>query len=213
MREAWHIFFGYFSRGGYLMLPIFAVSIVAWWLGINKLVYFQKFSMWRKAYLRQVSEYSRGKFEEPKTGNESYDVLLRNLQSRLRCERGSCSGVLLFREFLIGAIPEIERGFSTMSAWIAVAPLLGLLGTVMGMIDTFKVITDYGLGNPNLMAQGISIALITTQAGLTVAFPMMLFHNALVGRSRKIVNRLMLDGEDLVNELRKRSGRLSGEKE
>ncbi|MDR0516175.1 MAG: MotA/TolQ/ExbB proton channel family protein [Fibromonadaceae bacterium] len=60
-----------------------------------------------------------------------------------------------------------------------VAPLLGLLGTVTGMVQTFKIITIYGNQNPALMADGISEALITTQSGLIVAFPIMLLNNRL----------------------------------
>ncbi|MBD3315082.1 MAG: hypothetical protein GF344_04790, partial [Chitinivibrionales bacterium] len=70
-----------------------------------------------------------------------------------------------------------------------------------GMIETFRVITAFGLGNPNLTADGIRVALITTQAGLTVAFPLMIFHNYLVNRSRGIVNKLILDGETLIKRI------------
>jgi hypothetical protein len=116
----------------------------------------------------------------------------------------NCSTTLIFREFLIAVVPMLEQGFSTMSAWISVAPLLGLLGTVAGMIQTFRVITTFGLGNPNLTAEGISVALLTTQAGLTVAFPMVLFHNFLLNRSRSIKSRLLKDGEALVNKVKAR---------
>ncbi|MCL2282758.1 MAG: MotA/TolQ/ExbB proton channel family protein [Fibromonadales bacterium] len=66
-----------------------------------------------------------------------------------------------------------------------VAPLLGLLGTVTGMVRTFDVITLYGNQNPVLLADGISEALITTQSGLIIAFPLLLLNNRLVERYGK----------------------------
>ncbi|MEO1339178.1 MAG: MotA/TolQ/ExbB proton channel family protein, partial [Myxococcota bacterium] len=72
--------------------------------------------------------------------------------------------------------PALERGVSLLGAVAGLAPLLGLLGTVTGMISTFDVISTFGTGNPRLLSQGISIALITTQLGLIVAVPAMLAH-------------------------------------
>ena len=63
-----------------------------------------------------------------------------------------------------------------LAACAGIAPLLGLLGTVTGMISTFDVITEYGTGNPRLLSGGISVALITTQLGLIVAVPLVLAH-------------------------------------
>ena len=68
---------------------------------------------------------------------------------------------------------------STMGMLAAIAPLLGLLGTVTGMIDTFHVITMHGTGDPRMMSGGISEALVTTMLGLSVAIPIMLAHTLL----------------------------------
>lgn len=196
-----HVFITYFNEGGWIMWVIFAVSVVAWTLGVEKLYFLNKFSRYRKRFLRKVGPALSGLGGNDPVGYEPYDQLLGQVRACVVRSSESQSCVLSLREFLISAVPEVERGFSTMSAWISVAPLLGLLGTVSGMIQTFKVITDFGLGNPNLTAQGISIALITTQAGLTVAFPMMIFHNYLVNRSHKIVSNLVKDGEALVKRV------------
>ncbi len=190
--------FVYFSKGGILMIFIFGVSFVAWFLGMEKLFFFHKLTSARKKFLLAADALLEGKQYSP-TGFPPYDQLLSELGRNVNCK--GCNPVLLFKEYLISAVPEIEKGFSTMSSWISVAPLLGLLGTVSGMIVTFRVITDYGLGNPNLTAEGISVALITTQAGLTVAFPLMLFHNYLVNKSRKLSNAMMYDGEILVKQI------------
>jgi biopolymer transport protein ExbB len=72
--------------------------------------------------------------------------------------------------------PRIQRSLTVIAACAAIAPLLGLLGTVTGMITTFDVITLHGTGNPRLLSGGISVALVTTQLGLVVAVPLLLLH-------------------------------------
>lgn len=97
----------------------------------------------------------------------------------------------------------LNRGLPTVAVLAAVSPLLGLLGTVTGMIETFQSITLFGTGDPKLMSGGISQALITTQLGLAVAIPLVLFHSLLVGRANRLVERLgkyssdMLTGHEL----------------
>jgi biopolymer transport protein ExbB len=74
---------------------------------------------------------------------------------------------------------SLDRHLPMIAVTAAVAPLLGLLGTVTGMVHTFQIITEYGNSNPVLMARGISQALITTQSGLLIAFPLVLFRHQL----------------------------------
>ena len=81
-----------------------------------------------------------------------------------------------------GVIHELERYLNMLGTIAAVTPLLGLLGTVIGMIKVFGVITAQGVGDPGVLAGGISEALITTAAGLTVAIPSLLFHRYFRGR-------------------------------
>ena len=85
------------------------------------------------------------------------------------------------------------QGLETMLAWISAAPLLGLLGTVIGMVKVFTAITTHGVGNPTVLAGGIAEALITTAAGLTVAIP------ALIGYRyyRNRVDTLVVDMEKM----------------
>ena len=83
--------------------------------------------------------------------------------------------------------PLYERSISSIKLLAAVAPLLGLLGTVVGMIGTFQAITLFGTGDPKLMAGGISQALVTTMLGLIAAVPLLFMHNQLDTRSREII--------------------------
>ena len=84
-----------------------------------------------------------------------------------------------------------------MAIFAAVSPLLGLLGTVTGMIETFQVITLFGAGDPRLMSGGISQALVTTQLGLAVAIPLLLLHSFLQGRAGRLVAMLDQTATDL----------------
>lgn len=89
-------------------------------------------------------------------------------------------------EAILGELPRLERGQSIIKLLAAVAPLLGLLGTVVGMIATFQSITLFGTGDPKLMAGGISQALMTTVLGLVVAVPLLFSHSLLSARGRRL---------------------------
>ena len=97
---------------------------------------------------------------------------------------------ILMDEQLAEEASVLNRGLPTVAVLAAVSPLLGLLGTVTGMIETFQSITLFGTGDPKLMSGGISQALITTQLGLAVAIPLVLFHSLLTGRVNRLVERL-----------------------
>jgi biopolymer transport protein ExbB len=97
---------------------------------------------------------------------------------------------LKLSEAIFKETPTLNRALLFLKIISVVAPLMGLLGTVTGMINTFQAITLYGTGDPKLMAGGISQALVTTVLGLTVAIPMVLLHTLVSGRSRRIVQVL-----------------------
>jgi len=97
---------------------------------------------------------------------------------------------LILDEAITREIPFLEKGLSMIKLLAAVAPLLGLLGTVTGMIATFQSISLFGTGDPKLMASGISQALVTTMLGLCVAIPLLFLHSLLVSRSRTLVQIL-----------------------
>lgn len=94
----------------------------------------------------------------------------------------------------------LERGLSMLKLLAALAPMLGLLGTVTGMIQTFQVITEFGNGDPKVMAGGISMALTTTVLGLVAAIPLLLAHNLLSNRAEAIRGILEKQGVSLVAE-------------
>ena len=101
-------------------------------------------------------------------------------------------------EAILREIPKIERGLITLAILAAIAPMLGLLGTVSGMIETFQSITLFGTGDPKLMSGGISQALVTTELGLAVAIPILLMHSALSSKSNRLVQILDEESASIV---------------
>lgn len=97
-------------------------------------------------------------------------------------------------ESILQEVGTLERYLPTLRVIAAVTPLLGLLGTVTGMISTFEVITEFGAGNAKLLSGGISEALITTELGLAVAIPVLLVHNFLSSFVDRIVNAMEKHG-------------------
>jgi biopolymer transport protein ExbB len=93
-------------------------------------------------------------------------------------------------EAILKEAPKLEKWQGGIKVLAAVAPLMGLLGTVTGMIATFQAITLFGTGDPKLMAGGISQALVTTVLGLVVAIPLVLLHAVVSGRSRSLLEIL-----------------------
>lgn len=103
-------------------------------------------------------------------------------------------------EAVVDEQTHLEKGLSMLKLLAALAPMLGLLGTVTGMIETFQVITQFGNGDPKVMAGGISMALVTTVLGLVAAMPLLLAHNILSTQSENIRNILEKQGIGLVAE-------------
>ena len=127
------------------------------------------------------------KSSEPKENNPIGQIISIYMQNKnLDME----SLEMKLSEVAIKYLPKVERGISTIKLLAVLSPLLGLLGTVTGMILTFQSITLFGTGDPKLMAGGISQALMTTVMGLCCAIPLLLCHNFISSRSQRLVQIL-----------------------
>ncbi len=111
----------------------------------------------------------------------------------------------IISEHMLNESSHLDRFNSIILVFAAVAPLLGLLGTVTGMIATFDIITEYGTGDPKLLAGGISIALVTTELGLIVAIPLLLIGNLLSSWSGSIKDKMEHSALSIVNIYHKRN--------
>ena len=161
----------YFRPGGMVMLPIIIVSFWMWVLIIERIVFFRKIER-EDITLEQAVELIRGK-----STIETDESLLSGLRGRvvagfLRTRTVSTKlNYNILRYCTMRERPLLRRYLAVIGILAAVAPLLGLLGTVTGMMTTFNVISIFGTGNARAMAGGISEALLTTQSGLLVAIP------------------------------------------
>jgi biopolymer transport protein ExbB len=93
-------------------------------------------------------------------------------------------------EVILAELPRLRRGLGALSVIAAVAPLLGLLGTVTGIIETFQSLTQFGAGDPRMLSGGISLALVTTVMGLIVAIPLVMSHSVLSAKSNALIQAL-----------------------
>lgn len=181
-----------FEKGGGVMWPILAVSLIVWFLCIDRLLFLRRYSKLHHKVLHAIQSNhlsGLGDFE-----NRTYNQLIRRLTNRNNLP---VSLETALSGFQINLTQDLDQNMSTINKLIQVAPLLGLLGTVGGMGKTFGDIMLFGIGNPQLMAEGISMAMLTTQAGLTVAFPAMLFLNMIQSRKNRLAALIIKDMEFL----------------
>jgi biopolymer transport protein ExbB len=181
-------------RGGPIVWPILAILGLALGILVERLLFFgmrQTRVAPLMAVLRQhISRQDWQGCEQVLTSRRRQfipQVLLTALPFRTHT-RQDMENVL--QEAILGKIPAIERFLSTLGMLAAIAPLLGLLGTVTGMINTFHVITTHGTSDPRMMSAGISEALVTTMLGLAVAIPVMLFHTLLSRRVETFIGQM-----------------------
>lgn len=181
------------QAGGWLMLPIIACSIVAAAIILERLWTLQPERVLPKELTMQAWEWV------------SHDQLDRDHLQRLH-QSAPLGQVLAAglanrhasREIIKESIEdsgrhvvhELERFLNPLGTIAAITPLMGLLGTVIGMIKVFAAITAFGVGNPGVLAGGISEALITTAAGLSVAIPALIAYRHLRGRVDSLVVRM-----------------------
>ena len=142
------------------------------------------------------------------SNSASQDNALGRVLSVYEKNRTADTGTLELKlsEAIFKETPALNRALLFIKIISVVAPLMGLLGTVTGMIQTFQAITLYGTGDPKLMAGGISQALVTTVLGLTVAIPMVLLHTLVSGRSKRIVQVLQEQSAGIIAEHAEKHG-------
>lgn len=113
-------------------------------------------------------------------------------------------------EAILGETPKLNRGIAIVQVISVVSPLLGLLGTVIGMILTFQAITLFGAGDPKTMAGGISTALMTTVLGLVAAIPTVLLHAVISGRAKSVIHVLEEQSAGMIADHAEASGKSLG---
>ena len=179
--ERWH-------QGGYVGYAITAVGAFAFLLAIYRLVVLTAVGGKVSSQLKSSSakdDNPLGRVLQVHEANPNMDTETLELK---------------MAEAVLSETPKLEQGLTLLKIIAAVAPLMGLLGTVTGMIITFQAITIFGAGDPKAMAGGISSALVTTVLGLLVAIPTVLLHTVVNGRSQRIIHVLNEQATGIVAE-------------
>ena len=167
------------QAGGWLMIPILLCSVVAAGISVERLWTLRAAQVAPRDLLTQVwswirnNEMDSSRLREVKSGSPLGQILVAGITSH---RRGRDVMKESIEEVANHVVHELERYLNTLGTVAAITPLLGLLGTVIGMIKVFTAIQLEGTGNAAVLAGGISEALITTAAGLTVAIPSLFFH-------------------------------------
>lgn len=190
-------------QGGPIVWPIIVIFILGALIVIERGYFLYRYSMNADSFMQCISDFiSKGDWNECKTLCMKYEtkavpkIILAGLQAR-EMDRQDMENAL--QESILREIPRLEKFLSTLGVLAGIAPLLGLLGTVAGMIETFHVITYFGTGDPRMMSGGISEALVTTMLGLSVAIPLMLCHTLLTRRVDTITAQMEEKAVSLVN--------------
>ena len=180
--------------GGLLVWPILLVGLIAGILLIERLIFLGRVSqntdrlMTHVTGLVESGDYKGAMTEaESRPGRPTSNVLKAGL-----AQQGQPRDIIesSLAEAILKETPRLERFLPALKVLAAIAPLLGLLGTVTGMINTFDMITHYGTGNPRMMSGGISEALITTMLGLSVAIPILLCHTLLSRQTENMIAQM-----------------------
>lgn len=161
--------FDYIRQGGPIMYILLTLNIVGFAIMISKFLVFNQ----EKKKLEQTAE-RLGDQVKSEAGNQDAGSIIELAKQEVSYE-----------------VSSLERGINTVKVIATVSPLLGLLGTVIGVLVAFRVMSQTGLNNPASFAQGISMALITTVGGMIVAIPHYIGHNYLLG----MMDRLEVDLE------------------
>lgn len=181
----------YMQAGGIIMVPILAVSLAMWVLIINRTLFM------RRLFYKNMPRRKAGEFVKlNRMPDQMYQGINALLVRTFLAKRSGdpLNDAHILDETVMGLTSSMDRYLAVIAVLAGVAPLLGLLGTVTGMMVTFDVITVFGTGNAKAMAGGISEALITTQTGLLVSIPGLYMSGFLSKRSRNLKYRISATG-------------------
>ena len=192
------------QAGGWLMLPIILCSIVAVAITLERIWTLQRRRVLPKDMTMRVWDWARDRQLDQKhlavlaANSPMGRVLAAGLANRHQSR-------YVLKEIVQDTgrhvVHELERYLNSLGTIAAVTPLLGLLGTVIGMVKVFTAITTAGVGNPGVLAGGISEALITTAAGLCVAIPSLIAYRYLRGRVDALVVEMEKEAMKLIDAL------------
>jgi biopolymer transport protein ExbB len=191
-----------FSKGGLVIIPLFGLGLSSLILAFFKWLQFSRVRLATEADLQTVLKHINA--EKPDLAlNHARGIpglageLLATAVQHVDEKKEYIEEILY--EKMLGARTRLERGLPFLALTATTGPLLGLLGTVTGMIATFKLISSFGSGDPKMLAAGISEALIATATGMGVAIPALLLHAFLSRKAKSILGSMEQTAVGFVN--------------
>jgi biopolymer transport protein ExbB len=197
-------FKSFFKKGGIVMYPLMLVAIIALLLFLERFVMLSyRGHLGRRFTKKMDALVAEKKYEEAANlclkKETSLAMVLFAVLNKVNDTRENAERSL--QEALLREQPKLERRMGLLAAMGTIAPLLGLLGTVTGIITLFTVITEVGTNDARVLAGGISEALVTTEMGLVIAIPVMILHGLLSEKIEKITSELYVQSTSLMNKV------------
>ncbi|SHM16572.1 MotA/TolQ/ExbB proton channel family protein [Fibrobacter sp. UWB7] len=197
-------FKSFFKKGGIVMYPLSLVAIIALLLFLERFVMLSyRGHLGRRFTKKMDALVAEKKYEEAANlclkKETSLAMVLFAVLNKVNDTRENAERSL--QEALLREQPKLERRMGLLAAMGTIAPLLGLLGTVTGIITLFTVITEVGTNDARVLAGGISEALVTTEMGLVIAIPVMILHGLLSEKIEKITSELYVQSTSLMNKV------------
>ena len=192
------------KAGGWLMVPILLCSVAAMAIIAERFWTLQPKRIAPENLVLTVWQLAnRGELDDQRMKALQAESALGRILAAALSARDASRDIMKEQIEDVGrhVVHELERYLNTLGTIASITPLLGLLGTVIGMIKVFAVITTQGVGDPGVLAGGISEALITTAAGLTVAIPSLMFYRYFRGRIDALVVTMEQEALKLVEAL------------
>jgi biopolymer transport protein ExbB len=201
---AWNTFKAWFKAGGVTLYPLFAVGFLALFMIVERLIFYWRRSENTEKFMRGFRAHAdKGDWQGAAAFAARHDSSLGNVMqavaenahgTRDQAERA-------VREVLLKEVPAHEKRLSLLAATGTAAPLLGLLGTVSGLVTLFKTMNQIGGNDPKILSGGISEALINAETGLAIAIPVLLVHGWLQERADTLNATLSAKSLEMLNRI------------
>ncbi len=181
-------FLNILMKGGWMMIPIIACSLLAFTITIERFIYFKNFNASRFAP-KMLSLIEQEKFTDALAVAEQQPSPVLRVVAAGVIQRAS-HPTKAMEATAIAELTKMKRGLPAMDTVITLGPLLGLLGTIIGMVDSFGIMSESGLGNPHAVTGGVAEALICTAAGIFVAVTTLIPYNFFSARMEQETEKI-----------------------
>ena len=192
-------------KGGIVMLPLMVCSLISLALTIERILFWSKLKS-REVFREILGHVEKGEFEQAlKLGKSSQQPIARVMAAGIAHRNPAPAKAM--EAAAQAEIPVLKRRLGVLDTIVTLAPLLGLLGTVVGMIGSFDVMADVGMGQPHAVTGGVAEALIATATGLLIAILTLISYNYFTARAEREMDQMEHFSSSLELELDVQAGK------